>query len=121
MLTIAPAEAVLDPEVFAPIECLGACLQGVREVTRVHAIQPTIDAAFLFDRAACELEPAPVEVGAPPVRPGHPDHRRRAVGQQPEPFFALAQRVFSAAPLDLDRQQRDDESRLRSGRSTSPW
>ena len=118
VLAVAPAEPVFGPEVFAPIECLGACLQGAREVARVHALQPTVDAAFPFDRATRELEPAPVEVGAPPVRPGHPDHCRRAVGQQPEPFFALAQRVFSAAPLDVDRQQRDDQRGLeeREGR-----
>jgi len=66
-------------------------------IVGVHAVDPAVGQIVLRSTSR-HVEPAPVEVGAPGVGPGHPDHQRSGVRQQSEPVFALARRALGPTP-----------------------
>src|SRR5690606_29888372 len=77
---VVTAQAVLHLEGSPRGEVLLEDAQAAREVVRVHAAGPSV-AELELERAAGEAQPRLVEVVAPPVQPGAPDHRRRCLDE----------------------------------------
>jgi hypothetical protein len=73
---VGPAEPVLDLVRRACPRRLGPALGGVRAVVRVERRVPAV-AKALLEREPRVVQPLPVEVGVPAVRPGDPHDLRQ--------------------------------------------
>ncbi len=104
IVAVTIAQAVLHFEWFAPAKVFQIVTQATIKVVPVNAFRPAI-AKLLLEHAARKREPGLVEVVAPCVSTGAPNHHRRIVNQQPI-FPALQhywhrRRLRSRNPLRL--------------------
>ena len=84
------AQAIVPAEAFAPVEGGGKDFETAGAVIRMHPFGPSV-AQFLFEGAACERQPGPIEVVAFLVGAGGPDQILAGVRQGAVLKFALAQ------------------------------
>src|SRR4029077_3459646 len=80
----------------------------------VHTFGPAI-AKFRFDGAAGELQPGLIEVGEQLVGAGHPDQKRRRIGDPAKALLALTHHLLCTATL-RDIPDDDSEQLLPSSR-----
>src|SRR4051812_30357883 len=102
VISVVPAETILHLESLAAIEGSLIDIEARLEILRVHHLCPAVANLRIYG-ATCEIQPGLIEVRAQFVSPGHPDHHRRGVCDQAEPFFTFAQLVLCLlAVRDID-------------------
>src|SRR5215471_4308551 len=89
------ARPILQIEGLSLMKCLRVRLVASLQVFRVDILCPAI-AEFRVERAAGKLQPSLIDIAARLINSGHPNHHRRRVSNQPEPFFTFLQRLCSS-------------------------
>src|SRR5262249_30491004 len=88
ILAVEAAQAILRLKRAAFIEGRVVNLEKPVIVVRMYAFLPSM-AQLLLQRSTAEVQPGFVEVIAPAVSSGRPNHNGSRVGQEPEPLLAL--------------------------------
>src|SRR3954463_3445661 len=87
-------QSVLHLKWTTSIEIADVDLQAAIVVLWMDVRFPAIARLFL-ESAPDEIQPTLIEVIAKLVRPGHPDHDRRSIGNDAKALLAFPQRLLS--------------------------
>ena len=113
ILAVVPAEPILHPEGFTPIERVAIGLETARQIPGMHGVRPA-SSEDRSDRLADEIEPRAIDVGTALVRTGDPHHHRRRARQQTKTPFALTLRAGRTSSCKA-RNERNHEHHLDAG------
>ena len=106
---VVPPQPVLEAERPPLVEACAVEPPHALDVVRMDALHPALP-ELLLDRAARELEPAAVEVGAAVLLVAHPDKGGDRVREHAEPLLALAQLLLRTGALrDLEHDDAEPQ------------
>src|SRR5215471_14187859 len=95
IFTVMPAKTTLFAEWALGRKPFVGNPEAPLDVIRMCDRRPS-ELKLIFQRSACKVSPALIEVDGLSVTPDHPNHHRRTIGHQSETFFGLALPGLSA-------------------------
>src|SRR5581483_6511922 len=106
VFAVGPAESVLYLKPLAGLEGPQVAIQVALVVSGMNALRPAVT-QFLLHAASRKFQPGSVEVIAPGIHAGRPDHDGGGVGHHTEARFAFGQCSFGTPALGNVSEHQD--------------